>query len=286
MQEENAFDFRALFFKFYRYWYFFAITVFIAIVIAFLFNKYSKPIYEVSTTLLVKDDYKPDAQALMGFGMMGRGMQNVNNEIAILSSYRLTLRTAESMGLNVSYFGEKNFLNIEMYKTSPFSVVMDKSHPQLSALKFYVTILSPETFMIEAEGELVGVYDFDKSKPYEIKGEEVKAPSVLINKEYRFGEEIVSEFYKFHIDLEQRFDKELDLNKRMYFQFNTVQNAAAMMRGFDIEPTGKESSILQIKMKGNNVEKSVDFLNALTAEYLQQQLEKKNRIANKKRKLE
>ena len=48
--KEESVDYKALFFKFYRHWYFFVITIFIALVIAFLFNKYTKPIYEVSTT--------------------------------------------------------------------------------------------------------------------------------------------------------------------------------------------------------------------------------------------
>ncbi|MCB0805588.1 MAG: hypothetical protein KDC05_07290, partial [Bacteroidales bacterium] len=68
-QQEEAFDYKALFFKLYRYWYFFVLTIFIALLIAFLFNKYTKAVYEVSTTVLIKDDRSaPDAQALMGFG--------------------------------------------------------------------------------------------------------------------------------------------------------------------------------------------------------------------------
>ncbi len=52
-QHEESIDIKALFFKFVRYWYLFALTVFVAIVIAFLFNKYTAPVYEVSTTVLV-----------------------------------------------------------------------------------------------------------------------------------------------------------------------------------------------------------------------------------------
>ena len=59
--QEEAVDYKALFFKFYRHWYFFVVTVFIALVIAFLFNKYTKPIYEVSTTVLIEDKSSTDA---------------------------------------------------------------------------------------------------------------------------------------------------------------------------------------------------------------------------------
>ena len=55
-QAEENFDYKALFFKMYRYWYFFVLTIIVALIIAFLFNKYTKPVYEVSTTVIIKSD--------------------------------------------------------------------------------------------------------------------------------------------------------------------------------------------------------------------------------------
>ncbi|HRW97617.1 MAG TPA: Wzz/FepE/Etk N-terminal domain-containing protein, partial [Bacteroidales bacterium] len=67
IKQEESIDLKALFFKFFRYWYFFALTIFVALVIAFLFNKYTKPVFQVKTTVLIKDDRSsPD---LLGFGI-------------------------------------------------------------------------------------------------------------------------------------------------------------------------------------------------------------------------
>ncbi len=83
-QQEETFDYKALFFKLYRYWYFFVLTVFIALLIAFLFNKYTKSVYDVSTTVLISDDKSSmDAQSLMGFGF-NNNMQNIQKEICKL----------------------------------------------------------------------------------------------------------------------------------------------------------------------------------------------------------
>ena len=57
LQEESV-DFKVLIFKFVKHWYLFVLTVFIAIVVAFLFNNYTAPVYEVDTTLLIKQDQK------------------------------------------------------------------------------------------------------------------------------------------------------------------------------------------------------------------------------------
>lgn len=84
LKQEESVDLKMLFIKFFRYWYFFALTIFVALVIAFLFNKYTKPVYEVKTTVLVKDDRS--SKDLIGIGIYD--MQNLQNEIGILSSVR------------------------------------------------------------------------------------------------------------------------------------------------------------------------------------------------------
>ena len=68
LKQEESVDLKMLFIKFFRYWYFFALTIFVALVIAFLFNKYTKPVYEVKTTVLVKDDRS--SKDLIGIGFM------------------------------------------------------------------------------------------------------------------------------------------------------------------------------------------------------------------------
>ena len=39
IDKEEPIDYKVLFFKFYRYWYIFAFTSIVAMIIAFLFNK-------------------------------------------------------------------------------------------------------------------------------------------------------------------------------------------------------------------------------------------------------
>ena len=131
-QQEQTIDYKAILFRIYRYWYFFAVTIFIAMVLAFVFNKYTKPVYEVKSTLLIKDksENKIDPQALLGIGL-GNNQQNLQNEIGILTSHAMTYRTVTKMGVEVSYFCESNFVTKEMYKDCPFTVVFDSSFPQI-----------------------------------------------------------------------------------------------------------------------------------------------------------
>ncbi len=75
-----------------------------------MFNKYTKPVFEVKTSVLVKDDKtKMDPSALLG-GLGLSTQQNIQNEIGILMSYSLSNRVVKSLEFEVSYFEEDGFI--------------------------------------------------------------------------------------------------------------------------------------------------------------------------------
>ncbi|MCK4637935.1 MAG: hypothetical protein KAT33_00805, partial [Bacteroidales bacterium] len=79
--------------------------------------------------------------------------------------------------------------------------------------------------------------------------------------------------------LNKNYNEKEYKNKDLYFNFNDIESLTRQYRGFDIEPINREASILDISLKGSNIKKSVNFLNKLTMNYLEQGLEKKNQIA-------
>ena len=173
-QQEETIDLKALFFKFTRFWYLFAISVFIALLVAFLFNKYTKPVYEVKTSVLVKDQKggKMDASALLGLNFGGQ--QNLQNEIGILMSYSLSYRAIRELNFEVSYFNEDSFIKTEMYETSPFIVEVDFERPQSVGLPYRIKLIDNASFVLNAEGENVSFYDFKKAKPTGEKNERIQ----------------------------------------------------------------------------------------------------------------
>ena len=274
-QQEESIDFKLLFFKFYRYWYFFALTIFVALVISFLFNKYTKPVYEVNTTVLIQDEKNAmDAQSLIGLGMFG-GQKNLENEIGILQSYTLATSTIKMLDFDVSYFIEENFISKELYEDSPFTVIFDTNYPQPVNLRFKLTILSDKEFELEAQGEKIKMYDYKTYKA--VENSEVE--NIVIKKRFRFNENVSESNMKFYLTLNKKFDPKKSENQTYFFIFNSLGSLVGKFKSFDIEPINKDASILKISLKGNNVKKSVDFLNMLTYEYVQSGLDKKNKIA-------
>lgn len=276
LEQEETIDFKQLFYKFYKYWYLFIITIFTALTLAFLFNKYTEPIYKVGTTVMIKDDKSGfDPQMMLGLGSM-KGAQNLENEIGVLKSRSLVTRAIRALNFNVSYYLEDNFVTRELYLKSPFSVVFDTAFPQPTGLRYQLTILPNNKFMLTTEGESAGVYSYSKQRDVENLPENL---NINIKQEYSFGQEIKGDYYNFMVLLNTEYNPKEHLNKKFIFNFNKTADLVGQFSGFTIEPINRESSIVEISMKNPNSKKAADFLNMLTNVYLRRSLEKKNQIA-------
>ena len=163
--QEESIDIKAIFMKMAKYWYLYALTIFVAVTVAFLFNKYTNPVFEVSTPLFVESekDAPMNPGAMIGLGMMSTA-NNVENEIGKFSSFSLTYRTVKSLDFEVSYFVNEGLISRELYKKSPFEVVFDTAVPQAVGLKYTLKFINKNEFLLEAEGELITKYDFSKAK--------------------------------------------------------------------------------------------------------------------------
>ena len=203
LEQEETIDFKQLFFKFYKYWYLFIITIFTALTLAFLFNKYTEPIYKVATTVMIKDDKSGfDPQMMLGLGSM-KGAQNLENEIGVLKSRSLVTRTILALDFNVSYYLEDNFVTRELYTKSPFTIVFDTAYPQPTGLKFQLTLLSGNKFMLTTEGESASIYSYSKQRVVEEVPENL---NINIKSEYNFGQEIKGDYYNFKILLNTAYN--------------------------------------------------------------------------------
>jgi len=298
-QEEPAFNYEEFFYKCYHYWYLFAITIVSALLLCFFFNKYARPVYEVRSTVLIKD-YKENQinpQEMLGIGMF-KGMQDLNNEIERLSSYKLVYRTIQNAGYEVAYFSREKFLYREFYRQNPidafkrfyngnpfyttselfydvpFKVIMDTSYPQPVNMKFDLTILSPTQYRLEADAEEVPLYDF-AAKTF------VNSPAAHVNvsSAYSFNQVVQQKNFRFKVILTDGFDEMRDYKKSFSFMFRDYPGLTDEFRSYTVAPVKKDASVIEVKMKSINAGKTIDFINKLTNEYITSGLERKNIVA-------
>ena len=132
-QKEETIDIKALLIKYTDYWYYFLISLIFCGFIAYLNNKYTTPVYSVSTTLLIRDDNNTQlgAENLLEGLELFSGKKNLTNEIIILNSYKITEQVIKDLSLGLSYFQHGLFQTNELFENAPFTVNIDSTPNQL-----------------------------------------------------------------------------------------------------------------------------------------------------------
>ncbi|WP_368118820.1 Wzz/FepE/Etk N-terminal domain-containing protein, partial [Bacteroides thetaiotaomicron] len=127
MNEEQI-DFRALLFKYIIHWPWFIGAILICMVGAWFYLYWTTPIYNISATILIKDDKKGGGAGLsseledIGLSGLMTSSKNIDNELEVLRSKTLVKEVVNQLGLYITYRDEDEFPAKDLYKTSPVQV--------------------------------------------------------------------------------------------------------------------------------------------------------------------
>lgn len=126
---EEKIDFQEILFKYLIHWPWFVGAVTFCLLGAWLYLHTATPIYNVSATVLVKDDKKGGsagmASELENLGLNGlvTSSQNIDNELEVLRSKTIAKEVVVDLGLYISYKDEDEFPAKDMYKTSQYKLI-------------------------------------------------------------------------------------------------------------------------------------------------------------------
>ena len=260
---DDEIDLKKLFLKYLARWYIFAACLVVAIIAAFMFNTLSEPVYRVKSMVLISEEGRPSPVMPEITGLMQR--ESWHNQRAILQSHTLVSKAIENMDsdVDVSYYAIERrpgfSLRNEIYTDSPFRVVWDKNSQQPFGESFRVEILGSGRFSIEGSG---GSSLFSE------------------NNEYEFGYHFNGNGYSFRLELRGEYN---DNNFRGDTYEFVIHDEMSLlndyMENLDIEPMGRDYSIVEVFFQATNRQRAFDFVNSLTSTYLQQNLEEKNQTA-------
>lgn len=263
--------------KILSYWYLYVIFVVIAVAVGIFYNKSAVPVYQARTTVLIKDK-GDDLDPTMLITNIRTGYQgpNISNEMGILTSYALTDRAVRIMNAEVSYFNFERRKPIELYKKSPFTVEFDRNTLQVVGNPYEIIINDNSTFTLKARNKLAYVYNYQTEK---LLGVTDCTAACAEQKTYNFGEWIDNGINRFRIVLNDNYNPERSNNVKMGFIMFDYISLVKLHHSFGVEQISKQSSIVAITMKGNNINKIVDFLNTLADQYISRGLEAKNIVS-------
>ncbi len=245
--------------KYFQHWRWFILSLFLFIVLALIYLRYTASIYEAQATVLVKDEKNSSLQSqLSAFSEMGlfSGSGSIENEIEIFKSRTLSEKTIDSLHLNISYFSNGQIKKLDLYKNSPFIVTNLAIDKQINTLDFPISFLikiKNQSFVLETDDESIGTFAFGQNISFKgIRFQIIKSNPAII----------------------------IDESNSYLFNINTISNTAReYLKSFNIDATSKTSSILKLSFTSINSEKAVDYLNGLIAIYNEQSIADKRYIS-------
>ena len=158
-QPEEEFNLQEILFRYLIHWPWFVVSILFCVVCAFAYLKTTTPVYNVSATVLIKDEEKGGGATMaselekMGLGGMMNTKSNVDNEIEVLRSKSLALEVVEQLNLYVSYRNEDDWLSKEMYRTSPVlvSLTSQEASKLPAAMIVKMNLLDSNKIAVEIE---------------------------------------------------------------------------------------------------------------------------------------
>jgi len=263
-QNNENIDIQKFLLKVLANWYWFALTVFIAISIAYFVNRYSDPVYKQSAFVMVQDKENTLSGGIENIleeqGILRRTRKKVvENEMAVIKSYKLVYETINQLPeFQINYYSVGRIRTVERYKNCPFSVITDTSKINLYGVPIYVKLINNNEYILQ----------IDKDK--------------ILNKKMKYGEWYRSENFTFCLLLNEGVDLNIvSENQRQYFfVINDIKEVVKNYRNkISIATTDKKSTVLEISTNGLVPQKEVDFINKLLDVYIQNGLAEKNQIA-------
>jgi len=238
-------------------WKWFVFSIIISLSFAFIYLYITKPKYDVTAKVLVKDDEKSgitsELSAFADLGsMMGGSISKIENEIEILKSRTIISQVASDLNLNVSFYDVSNFIKKEIYLDKIYTInFLDRN--SLSYFKEGNFLITPKN-----------------NNQFEFKN--LKSKSIEIHKfgntfDSKFGEIIIfPNNIKNIIPIEihiKKLDKLID----------------ALQKEIIIAPVNKESSAIQLSITIENIDKGKAILNTLIDKHTKSTVEDKNQVS-------
>ena len=266
-QPEEELNIQELLFRYLIHWPWFVASVLFCVVCAFAYLKIATPVYNVSATVLIKDEKKGGGASVaselekMGLAGMVTSTNGVDNEIEVLKSKSLAQEVVNQLNLYVTYRDEDEFPPKELYRTSP--VLVSLTPQEADKLPAPMTVqmhLQPQgTVDVEVA---VGTKKYQKHLD--------KLPAVFPTDEGTIA------FFANPDSAMAKKDYERHVTATILSPMDVAKGYAASL---SIAPTSKTTSVVVVALNNSNVQRGKDYINKLLEVYNINTNNDKNEVA-------
>ena len=277
-KEENI-DVKELLFKYLIHWPWFVGAVVACLIAAWVYLHMSTPVYNISATVLIKDDKKGGSAGMLsgleilGLDGMVSSSQNIDNEIEVLRSKTIVKEVVEDLGLYISYTDKDEFPSRNMYKTSPVQVSLTPQEADLLEKPMTVEMTLQPQGSIDVN---VKIGDDEYQKHFE------KLPAVFPTDKGTLAFFLTPDSV---LSSKRTSEETTDSEKTTRNITATINKPLAVAKAYcknmTIELTSKTTSVAVISLKNSNVQRGKDFINKLLEMYNINTNNDKNEVAQK-----
>jgi capsular exopolysaccharide synthesis family protein len=248
-QEENdriPFDLKKTLYKYLSYWKWFFISLTLALSFAFVYLKFQTPLFNIHSSILIKDEKKGLGQDDMLKQLdIFSSNKVVDNEIEILKSFSLMEKVVNTLNLNVSYGLKETTRTIELYDESPIFLNLIEGNERTFSAPLEIEIINSKNIKIDGVLYPANTQIKTVSGTFKIsftgKSPEIKSLLAIIQPISLITEDLQS--------------------------------------NLTIEPSSKMSSVLNLNLNNAVPQKGKDILNKLVDAYNHDALDDKNKVA-------
>ena len=253
---EETLDIKEILLEYVQYWKWIVLSVFIAVLSAYVYVKFLKHRYKVETTILIKNNNKNSASSeyalFEDLGLKPTNANFIEDEIQIIRSFPIITQVVKNNKLNTRYYSVGKIREIELYNQIPVRL----NFKNTSDLSFGISIkiLSENNFELFDRDNLVNTFSFD---------EEIELNGVV-----------------FQINVENKL---LIKNYRgIYLKITNSYVSSEVGRvigSLQVAKMGKQSNGLTLTMTTENTARAIVILNAIVDEYNKEGISDSNLMA-------
>jgi capsular exopolysaccharide synthesis family protein len=243
-------SFRDLFYKYVRFLPLFVLSVALTLFGAYIYLRYSIPIYKVGGSMVIKSEQGGGGRSdKFEDVFVNNKAQNIQNEIEILKSKPLMQRVIDSLHLQFTYYAKGKIKTVNIYKQRPFQVNVVQLLDSSGTFSLKVKILNEQEFRINGD----------------------KQP-------YKFGQTFKNSKGSFNLTRNPYYPASGEHNVVWLPASSAARSYAGALQ---ITPKTPGTGILNISMLTDNSQMGADILNKLMEEYAVFTIEQKKESSDK-----
>ncbi len=259
--DSSEINLRDMYEKFRLNYKWFILGVFLSILVAYAYLHFAPNQYSVNASILIDDKdngggMNSELTAFKDLGLLDNGKTSLDTQIDVIKSRTLMIRTIKDLGINVTYFLEKNLRLHEQYKKSaPFRIDFLQKDSLFFSIdtSFIITALSKTKFALS-----------DNERNQALEG--------------TFGKKIHTNIGD--IVVTYKNSKKVITGTDLQISIKPLKKTAnKYLNKLFISPKSKKSSVLILSIKDNIKQKAIDVLNNLIFQYNNDAIEDKLKIA-------